>query len=101
LGYNKTKKSFVVFCLTYLIFHRVKTNKEAQKIASSFSYLDFQRVKIDRKVQKIRDWEDKVPEGIRLRAIESKLKASQMPEFQRSCKDQPKTNSNRSQFRSQ
>jgi hypothetical protein len=33
--------------------------------------------------------------------MESKPKAGQMPGFQRSRKDQPKTNSNRSQFRCQ
>lgn len=47
------------------------------------------------------DWEDKVPEAARLIAMWSNPETGQMPGFQRSRKDQPKTNSNRSQFRCQ
>lgn len=84
----------------YLTFQRVKTDKEVQEILASH-ILGFHRVKRDRESQKIQEWEDKVPEVARLIAMESKPEAGQMPGFQRSCKDQPKTNSGRSQFRCQ
>lgn len=95
-----TRKRCVVFGFVYLIFHRLRTDEEVKKILASH-ILGFHRVKRDREIQNILDWEDKVPEVARLTAMESKPEAGQMPGFQRSCKDQPKTNSGRSQFRCQ
>lgn len=86
-------------CISLYIVSR-QTDREAEQWVT-FSHLGFQRVKTYGGVQKILDGKDKVPAAGRLRATASKSKAGQMPGFQRSCKDQPKTNSLRSQFRCQ
>ena len=83
------------FALYYLAFIGLSQKKKGPENIS-FSYLGFHRVKTDREVQKILVREDKVPEAAWLRARGSMPEAGQTPGFQRSCKDQPKTNSSRS-----
>lgn len=67
-----------MFCFTYLIFHRAKTDKEVQEILAPHILAS---VGLRQRGQKILDWEDKAPEAARLRAMEFEPEAVRCQDF--------------------